>query len=84
MSRLARFKARHPRRTPPPYIDHIVPKLRAASQRCDELLGPALDMVSERRRLARWFKLGALASLTAIVYLVRLLHPDWPLAQWVR
>lgn len=88
MSRLARFTMTRARRPPawsfPPLpLDPLTEALRAASKRGDELLGPALDMIDQRRRLGQRAKLATLVGLLVIVYLVLLLHPNWPLSHWL-
>ena len=54
------------RRNSPPPIDYIMRELHASSKRCDELLGPALQMIDERRKLSERFTTGLLVVGVAI------------------
>ncbi|MDF7815580.1 MULTISPECIES: hypothetical protein [Hymenobacter] len=66
------------RRNSPPPIDYIMRELHASSKRCDELLGPALQMIDERRKLSERFTTGLLVVGVAIVFFLHWLHPEWP------
>lgn len=88
MTRLSRFAATRARRQrrwflpplPPDPLDPLIQELRAASQRSNELLGPALAMLGQRRRIRQWIRLAVFVGLGVAGYVVLLLHPEWALS----
>lgn len=63
---------------PPAPLDAMGQALQNASQRGNELLGPALRQMDQRSQLSQWFAIFLVLLAVATVFFLRWLHPEWP------